>query len=50
MENDGGGEVRRQVSRKRAVLQSISNSVDKGNEEYEEIQHTDGKVLCVMAI
>jgi len=37
--------MRASIPRKRAVLpSSISDVVDKGNEEYEEMQHSDGKV------
>ncbi len=32
------------IPRKRALLSTISDSVDKGNEEYDELEHSDGKV------
>jgi len=33
------------IPRKTAVAVNISQTVDKGDEKYEELQHADGKVL-----
>ena len=43
----GGSSItRRSMPRKTAMAMNISHAVDKGDEQFEEMQHSDGKVGC----
>ena len=44
---DGEGSRKGGVQRKRAMPISISNTIDKGDEEYSEVTHADGKVFML---